>query len=131
MNVGDKLPPIEMMMDSARLVMYAGATWDWHVLHHDTRYAESLGLDAPIVDGQMFGAMFAEQIQRHLGPNATIIRMALRFQSMVSAGESVEAVGKIVSTERNDSGVIITSEHRLLVGDRICSTATIVSRTQT
>ncbi len=36
--VGDVVPPLERRFDRADLVAYAGATWDWHRLHHDEEY---------------------------------------------------------------------------------------------
>lgn len=122
-RVGEQLPTIGRELDQARLVMYAGATWDWHRLHYDTEYVKERKLPAPLVDGQMLGALFAEQVHRHFEPPARIVGMKLRFRSMVFAGESVEITGELVSAEEGPDGsrtVVCTQTAR--VGSRTCST---------
>ena len=122
-RVGERLPTIDRELDQARLVMYAGATWDWHRLHYDPEYVKQRRLPAPLVDGQMLGALFAEQVHRHFEPRARIVGMKLRFRSMVFAGECVEITGEIVSAEEGPDGcrtVVCTQTAR--VGSRTCST---------
>ncbi|MDE0726739.1 MAG: MaoC/PaaZ C-terminal domain-containing protein [Alphaproteobacteria bacterium] len=51
MKPGDILPPEEKTFSATDLVMYAGATWDWHRLHHDKDFAQGMGLPAAVIDG--------------------------------------------------------------------------------
>lgn len=95
MHPGAELPPVVRHLGSADLVAYAGATWDWHRLHHDQRRCEELGLAGPVVDGQMFGALLAQQVQDAFGPQTRIVAMSFRFASMVHAGETVEVRGTL------------------------------------
>jgi acyl dehydratase len=124
---GTALPTIRQTLSPARLVMYAGATWDWHALHYDAAYASAKNLERPIADGQMYGALFAAQIIRHFGPEARIERMGFRFHSMVFAGDTIEVAGDIESTEETDGMRRITATHRLMVGDRLCASGTSVT----
>lgn len=122
-RVGERLPTIARELDQARMVMYAGATWDWHRLHYDTEYVAERKLPAPLVDGQMLGALFAEQVHRHFEPRARIVGMKLRFRSMVFAGESVDITGEIVSVEEGpDGGRTVVCRQSARVGSRTCST---------
>ena len=122
-RVGERLPTIGRELDQARLVMYAGATWDWHRLHYDTEYVNERKLAAPLVDGQMLGALFAEQVHRHFDPRARIVGMKLRFRSMVFAGERVEITGEVVSVEEcPDGGRAVVCRQSARVGSRTCST---------
>ncbi|WP_064741771.1 MaoC/PaaZ C-terminal domain-containing protein [Hamadaea tsunoensis] len=79
------------------LVAYAGATWDWHRLHHDAAYAAGRGLPAPIVDGQMFGALLAELVLGWAGPGAVLRSLHLRFAAPVYAGETVRCTGQVTA----------------------------------
>ena len=99
MDVGDVLPSLERQLGSVDLVAYAGATWDWNRLHYDAEYLGERGLPAPVVDGQMFGALLAEQVQDALGPRCRILRMGFRYQSMVFAGETVKVLGEVEAVE--------------------------------
>ena len=55
-------------MHLADMVAYAGSTWDWHRLHYDSAWLDAKGIPAPVVDGQMFGALIAQQLQDWFGP---------------------------------------------------------------
>ena len=59
LKAGTPIPPLELRIDVTDMVAYAGATWDWHRLHYDMEYIRSTGFSAPIVDGQMLGALLA------------------------------------------------------------------------
>lgn len=78
------------------MVAYAGATWDWHRIHYDMDYIKGLGLDRPIVDGQVFGAYAVQAIQDWLGEGAFISELDFRFANLVFAGEWVQCEGEVV-----------------------------------
>lgn len=89
LDVGTTLPPLVRTMDLVSMVAYAGATWDWHRMHYDREYVEATGFDAPVVDGQVFGAIMAEHLQDELGPTVRLATLAFRFRSMVFAGDTI------------------------------------------
>ena len=110
------LPPLEITIASQDMVAYAGATWDWHRLHHDTAYVKAKGIDRPVVDGQVFGAYFAAHIAEHLGPEWFVTDMSIRFRSMVLAGDTVR-ISSAPLDDRPDR-----YRHAVHVGDRLCVT---------
>ena len=99
-------------------VAYAGATWDWHRLHYDPAYAAGMGLDSPVVDGQMLGALLARQVLDHLGSSAFLRTLDFRLKSMVSVGETVRCSAETARSERVDGGVLVTFNQRMTVEDR-------------
>ena len=99
-------------------VAYAGATWDWHRLHYDPAYAAERGLDSPVVDGQMLGALLAMQVLDHLGSGAFIRTLDFRLKSMVAVGEVVRCTAETASSEEVDGGVLVTFSQQITVGDR-------------
>lgn len=119
---GDTLSGFGRDLDQARLVMYAGATWDWHRLHYDTVYATRHKLAAPLVDGQMLGALFAEQIYRNFDPRARVTSMKLGFRSMVYVGERVEIRGEVVSVDHTAGGRLVVCRQSAAVGSRTTTT---------
>jgi acyl dehydratase len=82
-------PPRRCTIDLPDMVAYGGATWDWHRLHYDTAYVASRQLPAPVVDGQMLGALLAAQAQDWAGPEWRLAGLDFRFASPVYAGETV------------------------------------------
>lgn len=97
------MAPLTRDMSPWRMVAYAGATWDWHRLHHDQAYARERGLEAPIVDGQLLGGLLATALQEWLGEDARIRTLEFRFAAPVAVGEVVRCEGEVV--ERLEDGV--------------------------
>ena len=81
------------------MVAYGAATWDWHRLHYDEAHARRLGAPAPLVDGQMLGALLAECVLRAAGPGARLVRLSYRNRAPVRAGETVVCAGTIATSD--------------------------------
>lgn len=125
-TAGTAVPPLDRTIDLASMVAYAGATWDWNRLHYDTAFLAERGLDRPVVDGQMLGALLAEQAMDWLGAGAFPTRMSFRFRSMVFAGDTVRVEGVVVDVD--DEAGTVTFEQQVLVGDTVAVTGTTVVR---
>jgi acyl dehydratase len=119
-KVGDALPPLEKTFTAVDLFAYGAATWDWHRMHYDAELARSKGFAGPVIDGQMYGALFARVAMQWAGPRAFITNMALRMKSMAFAGDTLRAEGSV--TEVADNVVVLTQ--RLTNAGRVCAEAT-------
>ena len=95
MKPGDRLPDLERLIDLGALVAYAAATWDWYAPHYDPAAATANRLPAPLADGQMFGALLAEQALDWAPAMSQVRKMGFRFKAMVFAGESVLCHGTV------------------------------------
>lgn len=95
---GVSIPGFTRRMDRPAMIAYAGATWDWHRLHYDTEFARGLGFSAPVVDGQVFGALMAECVQDWLGPAVWLSALSFRFKTPVLAGSKVRCEGETVES---------------------------------
>ena len=120
MKPGDQLPPLEKTFTPVDLFAYGAATWDWHRMHYDAELARSKGFRAPVIDGQMYGALFARVAMGWAGPRAFITRLSLRMKSMAYAGDTLRAVGTVTSVEGN----VIVLEQRLMRGERVIAECT-------
>ncbi len=118
-SVGDELNDVNRTIGPVDMVAYAGATWDWHRLHHDHGYAVSIGLDRPVVDGQALAAYLSSQAIDSLGPGAFIRKMEIRYRSPVFSGETIRCVGRVVAIEPQR----IDLEQQVLVADRVAATS--------
>jgi acyl dehydratase len=114
-NVDDVVPPLERTITLTDMVAYAGSTWDFHRMHYDPAFLATKGLAAPVVDGQMFGALLAEAVQDWLGPRAMMRKLHFRFRELVFAGETVRCTGRVSAVDGN----LITVEQTVeVVGHR-------------
>jgi acyl dehydratase len=105
---GTLIPAIQRRIEIADMVAYAGATWDWHRMHYDMAYVESAGFEAPIVDGQMLGALMAECVQDWLGPDARLTTLGFRFVTPVVADSVVRCDGVVESADSSNVKCALT-----------------------
>ncbi|MXY02037.1 MAG: hypothetical protein F4190_00095 [Acidimicrobiales bacterium] len=115
LSPGRSLRPLHRRIALADMVAYGAATWDWHRLHYDEAHARRLGAPAPLVDGQMLGALLAECVLRAAGPSARLVRLAYRNRAPVHAGETVTCSGTIATAD--DAGFSV--DLSVSVGDRL------------
>jgi len=117
---GETLPPLEKTFTAVDLFAYGAATWDWHRMHYDAELARSKGFAAPVIDGQMYGALFARVAMRWAGPRAFITKMSLRMKSMAFAGDTLRAEGTVSSVD----GESVVLAQRLMSGERVIAECT-------
>ena len=120
MRAGDALPPFEKTFTAVDLFAYGAATWDWHRMHYDAEYARSKGFPGPVIDGQMYGAVFASVAMKWAGPRAFMRKMSLKMKAMAFAGDTLRAQGTV--TEVN--GDVVVLQQRLLNGERVVAECT-------
>jgi acyl dehydratase len=97
-TIGEALPPLEFAVTLTSLVIYAGATWDFHRYHYDADFVGKLGMPAPFMDGQMLGALLARQLMQWGGPDAFVRRLSYRQRAIVYAGDTITIRGKVSGT---------------------------------
>jgi len=120
---GAALPGWEHRFTEVDLVAYGAATWDWHRVHYDLEYARSRKLPGVLIDGQVYGAIFAKLATRWAGPGAFLSGMGLKMRSMAFAGDTLRAEGEVRSVDALDSGHQVQLAQRLLCGDRLIAEA--------
>lgn len=103
-GTGTETPALVRTITAADMVAYAGATWDWHRMHHDPTYYLAKGFPAAVVDGQLLGALLAELVQDWLGPRAVLRTLDFRFKNLVFAGETVRCHGLVTAIEADTEG---------------------------
>ncbi len=112
---GERLPDLERRIELSDMVAYGAATWDWHRIHYDPEHARRAGMRAPVVDGQMLGALLAEQILRVLGPADRLTRLHYRNRSPVFPGDTVRCEAIVQRVE----GKRVEIEQTIRVGDLV------------
>jgi acyl dehydratase len=122
--VGSEMPPLVRKLDAVRVIAYAGATWDWHRLHHDPAYAAERNLPGPVVDGQMLGALMSEAILDWLGPRAFVRKLNFRLRSIVLVGQAVRCSGQITAIGSDSTFGLVTIAQQVSVDDRLAADGT-------
>lgn len=95
------------------LVLYGAATWDWHRLHYDSEFTDRMQLPGPVVDGQIYGALFARQVVDAFGPTAFVRKLEFRMRAMVFAGETVQIDGVVHEVRHDPDADIVVLDQTL------------------
>ncbi|MEM9653378.1 MAG: MaoC/PaaZ C-terminal domain-containing protein [Actinomycetota bacterium] len=115
-SIDDRLPDLVRTLAPVDLMAYGAATWDWHRLHHDAEFAAAAGFDRPVVDGQMLGALLAQQVTAWAPPDAVLTRLHFRNRAPVLSGATVVCSGTVTEVAADGS---VTVELEIRVGDQI------------
>jgi acyl dehydratase len=107
-TVGETLPPMNFNVTLTSLVMYAGATWDFHRYHYDPTFVAKLGMPAPFMDGQMVGALMARQLMQWGGGDAFVRKLSYRQRGTVYAGDSIVFRGVVSGKTHENSHALVT-----------------------
>lgn len=99
-----QLPDLVVRLDLPRSMAYGASTWDWHRMHYDTEDARARGLDGPVVDGQMFGALIARQVREWAGPRARFLELKFRNRGFVVVPSTVTLRANVAARSETAQG---------------------------
>jgi acyl dehydratase len=119
LRLGMQSPALERRLDLVRMIAYAGATWDWARLHYDLSYIAERKLPAPVINGQMLGALLSEALLDWLGPRAFIRKLNFRLRAMVFAGDTVRCEGEVTALATKEEQSLVMVAQRVRAGDRL------------
>src|SRR6478752_4588573 len=100
--VGDTLPSRTFPLTRLRLVMYAGASGDFNVIHWNQRIARSVGLPDVIAHGMLTMAEAVRVVTDWAGDPAAVVEYGVRFTRPVAvpdddAGATVDVTATVAA----------------------------------
>ena len=84
-------------------VRYAGASGDFHPLHHDEGYAREAGFPGVFGMGLFHGGILGDHLAHWVGPD-NLRSFAIRFTGQVWPGDMLTFTGKVDGIEEAASG---------------------------
>ena len=126
-SVGTQLPEQTFTVQRINLVMYAGASGDFNVIHWNERVATSVGLPNVIAHGMFTMAEAIRVVTDWVGDPGAVIEYGVRFTRPVpvpddDAGAQIHVTGEVTDT-RDDGTVVVTLQAR-------CADATVLGKAQ-
>jgi acyl dehydratase len=117
-EVGTQLPAQTFNVQRANLVMYAGASGDFNIIHWNERVATSVGLPNVIAHGMLTMAEAGRVITDWAGDPGAILEYGVRFSAPVpvpddGAGTDIEVSGWVES-KLDDRRVSVALEAKAL-----------------
>jgi acyl dehydratase len=117
-EVGTQLPAQTFNVQRANLVMYAGASGDFNVIHWNERVATSVGLPNVIAHGMFTMAEAGRVITDWAGDPGAVVEYGVRFSAPVPVpdddkGTDIEVAGWVES-KLDDRRVSVALEAKAL-----------------
>lgn len=102
-EVGQRLPPLELPIALADVVATAVATRDFHPVHHDVDYARSIGHPSVFLNILSGNAFVERFVTEWSGPDACLSAVRIKLGVPVYAGDRLVMNGE-VSARSEDGG---------------------------
>ena len=129
--VGDELPNLTMNFTRADLVMYAGASGDFNIIHWNERTAKEVGLPDVIAHGMLTMARAAKVVTDWVGDPGAVLEYSVRMTRLVvvpdtDAGVEVTFGGKVGAI--NEDGTVRIDVSAVFDGQTVLGAAKAVVR---
>lgn len=105
------------------LVRYAGASGDFHPLHHDEQFCRDAGFPSPFAMGMYSAGLMGAWVADAVGPSA-IRRFRIRFEQQVWPGDELMVSGTRAAGSdtlevvcSRDDGTVVTRAWVSVEGD--------------
>ncbi len=109
-EVGTELPSGAFPIKRLNLVMYAGASGDFNVIHWNERVARSVGLPDVIAHGMLSMAIAGRVVTDWVGDPGAVLEYGVRFTRPVvvpddDEGATLAVAGRV--TDKRDDGTVV------------------------
>jgi len=106
-EVGTELPPLTVNLQRINLVMYAGASGDFNIIHWNQRVAQAVGLPDVIAHGMLTMASAGRVVTDWLGDPGALVEYGVRFTRPVVVPDDDQgatlAITAVVAEKRDDN----------------------------
>lgn len=114
-NVGDKLPALDIPITASLISCAALATRDFEPCHHDKAVAQSMGLPDVFMNILTSQALMARYVTDWSGPEATLKALKIKLGAPNTPGMVMTVSGEV--KEKNDEeqsvGIEVTGENNI------------------
>lgn len=100
-EVGQELPPlVKPPVTKKQLVMYAGASGDFNLIHTDVETAREVGLPSIIAHGMLSMGFLGQYAGELAGDQGFVQRLKVRFNGMVFPGDALTCRAKVLAKDK-------------------------------
>lgn len=128
-SVGDQLPPVELKVEYARIILNAASTWDYFPGHHNPEYARAQGQPDIYASTIFFHGFIDRLVTDWGGPLCLVRRRRMRMIASVHPGDTMVAEGTVNKRYRDESGHgLVDIEIRISTARGLCVPAFVTAR---
>ena len=128
-EVGTELPPLQVPLQRADLVRYAGASGDFNPIHWNQRFATEVGLPDVIAHGMLTMATAGRVVTDWLGDPGALVDYGVRFTRPVVVPD--DGVGAMLAITATVGAKLDDTDHLVRVDIVACfQDATVLGKAQ-
>ena len=108
-EIGQELPPlVKPAVSKRQLVMYAGASGDFNLIHTDVVTARAVGLPSIIAHGMLSMGFLGQYVGELAGDQGFVQRLKVRFSGMVFPGDMLTCRAKVLAKDEQAHTITLT-----------------------
>lgn len=128
MNVGDRLPDVELHPSVTQLFRFSAVTWNSHRIHYDIEWARHEGHKGVLVHSHLHAANALRPLTVGLGPEWSITKAAYRVVRPAAAGETLIATAEVASRSEDGNTVEFVIREDNASGETCCEGTAVAER---
>jgi acyl dehydratase len=110
-QVGDQVPSVTINVTVERLIEYAAAVWQFHPIHHNTRFAQKTGAPDMYANNTVVQGWIERTAREYLGLDGRIKRVGpLRIRTFSCPGDTVVTKGTVKRKWQEDGKSFVELE---------------------
>ncbi|MER5434158.1 acyl dehydratase [Streptomyces sp. NPDC002588] len=120
-TAGQPLSPVESVFDEVALLRFGAVTRNTHRIHYDTAFAQTEGLDGPVVMAQLHGCLLHRAAAGFAGPAGRVVQLAWQNRAPAYPGDRLRVTGSVREVDPVTGQVTLDlEEHRIGPGILCC-----------
>jgi 3-methylfumaryl-CoA hydratase len=128
LNVGDRLPDVELRPSVTQLFRYSAVTWNSHRIHYDVEWARHEGHKGVLVHSHLHAANALRPLTDGLGSQWNITRAAYRVVRPAAAGETLIATAEVISRSEDGNMLEFAVRENNAAGEAHCEGTAVAVR---
>jgi hydroxyacyl-ACP dehydratase HTD2-like protein with hotdog domain len=110
LEIGANLGELEKSPDSRQVFMFSAVTWNRHVIHYNSRSAQSEGLPDVVVQRALIGNYLAQFLEQWLQQKGDILRLEWKVVRSAIPGDTLKIRGVVKQKYVEDNNQLVICE---------------------
>ena len=109
-QVGDAIPSLEKKPSYMQLFMFSAITWNRHLIHYNTAFAQGDGLKDVAPHRALIGSFLGQLLSKWAGDSGRVTRLEWSVRGSALPGKVLTCKGKVVDKHVEGSRRIVECE---------------------
>jgi hydroxyacyl-ACP dehydratase HTD2-like protein with hotdog domain len=109
-EVGDRIPSLVKRPTPMQLFMFSASTWNRHLIHYNTEFAISDGLENVAVHRALIGGFLAQMLSEWVGDAGSILNVSWSVRGSAAINRPLTLRGEVLEKREEDGKRLLSCE---------------------